>query len=89
MLHITPMFVRRELASSAFDICFSNGAEIPLIYAHIHGVTRTLPLIMDVAKKLKRSLPGVVPGDHRVVAKCVGHTAAVLDLDHVPNCIPR
>ena len=89
MLHIAPMFVRRKLSGSAFDIGYSNGAEIPLIHANVHGVARTLPLIMDVAKELKRSAPGVVLSDHRVVAKCVGHPAAILDLDQLPNCIPR
>ncbi|MWB79836.1 hypothetical protein GLS40_17540 [Pseudooceanicola sp. 216_PA32_1] len=89
MFHITPMFVRRKFSGSAFDFGYSNGAEIPLIHANVHGVARTLPLIMDVAEELKRPAAGMVPCDHRIVAKCVGHPAPILDLDHVPDCIPR
>ncbi len=52
--------------------CFAQGHRIVVPYIHpdIHRVRAAAPVAVNVAEKVQRAFAGVVPGDHRVVAKC-------------------
>lgn len=71
MLDVGPVLVHWQGLYAAGDVLETDGHKVPDIDADIHAVARAAPVVMDVAKDLQRIAAGVVPCDHRVMAKRV------------------
>ena len=89
VLNILPMFVHRQRFGATRNIFELDRHEIPNIDADVDAVARTPPIVVDMTENLKRIPPGMVPGDHRVMAQRVRLVfGAVPNLGKMGDAVP-
>ena len=69
MLYVGPMLVDGQCLSSLLNIPDRYRHIAPYIHANIDRISATHPLVMNVTEKVQRAFPGLVPGNHWIVAE--------------------
>ncbi|WP_299550347.1 hypothetical protein [uncultured Tateyamaria sp.] len=89
MLNIAPMLIWRQLLCPPRNIGKGDRHEVPHINANIHGIARSAPVVVNVAKKLQRTSPSVVPCNHWIMTQRVELVLqAVTQFSEVRDGIP-